>query len=320
MRLSLALPSPSDQTVDVLTVGLNSIDLLTVVQPYPERNSKHPLRAFAQLPGGPAATAAVGVARLGWRVAYVGRFGDDEFGRVGQQTLRDEDVDISDVVVVAGATSRFAVVLVEKGTGARTVLWHQHERLTMGAADVPDRAILRARIVHVDCSEVPAVTSAAARARAAGIPTVIDVEQVRPGIEALLAHIDIIIAAEGFPEALTGKTSTGAALAALQLATAASLVCVTLGEQGSLARVDGREIHTPAFRVDVVDTTGAGDAFRAGFIAGWLQHGQGAPAAAVLRYASAVAALKCRALGAQTSLPRRDEVDALLQPFSASSV
>ena len=101
-------------------------------------------------------------------------------------------------------------------------------------------------------------------------------------------------------------------LAALARRFQPALVCATLGQEGSLALVAGTEIHTPGFRVPVVDTTGAGDAFRGGFIARWLAGGDRAHVEDVLTYANAVAALKCRALGARTAIPRRAEVEQLL--------
>ena len=92
-----------------------------------------------------------------------------------------------------------------------------------------------------------------------------------------------------------------------------AMVCMTLGKDGSLALVGDTEIRTPGFRVPVMDTTGSGDVFRGGFIAGWLL-GEGATAAVdVLRYANAVAALKCRELGARQAIPTAIEVEALLR-------
>ena len=92
-----------------------------------------------------------------------------------------------------------------------------------------------------------------------------------------------------------------------------SLTCATLGPRGSLSLVDSKEVRTPAFDVHVVDTTGAGDAFRAGFIAGWLRGGEDANVHDVLRYAHGVAALNCRGLGARDGLPRHEEVEALIR-------
>lgn len=296
----------------MLTVGLNSLDLLAELHGHPAANSKAPLVGFTEQPGGQAATAAVAMARLGLRSSYIGRFGDDAYGTRGIASLVAEGVDVEHVVTVRGATSQFAVILVDRVAGTRTVLWHRHAGLTMVPADIPVRAVARARVLLVDCHETEAVTAAAEAARAAGTPTVVDVERVRPGIDRLLRSIDVIIAAEDFPTALTGVSDPGRALARLQHETGAAVVCVTLGEGGSLARAGGQEVHTPAYRVAVVDTTGAGDVFRAGFIASWLHQGDGATLEEALTWANAVAALKCRGLGARAATPTLAELHAFL--------
>ena len=144
---------------------------------------------------------------------------------------------------------------------------------------------------------------------------IIDVERVRPGIGDLLEHIDVIIAAEEFPTELTGHDEVGRALETIAREFPVAVVCVTLGEQGSLARVGGQEIRTRGFAVDCVDTTGAGDAFRGGFAAGCLQDPQG-HIDDVLAYANAVAALNCRALGARGGMPTSREVEQLLMARS----
>ena len=94
----------------------------------------------------------------------------------------------------------------------------------------------------------------------------IDVEKVRPGIGDLLQNIDAIIAAEEFPTALTGYEDPGRALEAMAREFGACVTCVTLGGKGSLAWCGGRLIRTPAFQVDCLDSTGAGDVFRGAFI------------------------------------------------------
>jgi len=167
------------------------------------------------------------------------------------------------------------------------------------------------RLLMVDCHQTAAAARAARYARAAGIPTIIDVEKVRPAIGDLLQNIDAIIAAEEFPTALTGHEHLGEALRIIGREWGASLVCVTLGPKGSLAWCNGREIVTPAFPIDCVDSTGAGDCFRGAFAAACLKmpHGDIEDA---LSYANAVAALNCRALGSRGGLPTPDEVEQLM--------
>jgi sulfofructose kinase len=203
------------------------------------------------------------------------------------------------------------VVLVDLSTGGRTVLWNRHPGLTIDPATVATEIVTAGRLLVVDCFETAAATEAARCARGAAIPTIVDVERVRPGINDLLSQIDVIIAAEAFPSQFTGYDSLGRALEEMQNAFQAPIVCVTLGAEGSLARAGGREIRTPGFKVDCVDSTGAGDAFRGGFAAACLRDPAGDVADA-LAYANAVAALNCRALGARGGIPTAKEVEDLL--------
>ena len=255
-------PGPQGRPFDVVGLGENSVDLMAVVAEYPVSDTKQRLQRFARQSGGQIATALVACAKLGWKARYIGRFGDDEFGAYSRDSLTAEGVDISAARTVAGATNQFAVILVDARTGARTVLWDRHPGLTMEAGDVREDAVTSGRMLLVDCQDPAAAAQAARYARQARIPTVIDVEKVRPGILEVLQQIDAIIAAEDFPTALTGHEDLGRALEAMARESNAPFVCVTLGAKGSLARCGGREIRTPAFAVDCLDSTGAGDVFR----------------------------------------------------------
>lgn len=311
VRIPLALPSAASKPFDIVGFGENSIDLVSVVAEYPASNSKQRLQRFARLPGGQIATAMVACARLGLRTRYIGSFGSDDLGALSRDTLTREHVDLSASRTVATATNRFAVILVDARSGERTVLWDGHPDLTTALANMSAETVTSGRMLLVDCYEAAASARAAKFAREAGVPTMIDVEKVRPGIGDLLQNIDIIIATEEFPGELTGHDGLGRALESIGREFGASIVCATLGSSGSLCWCGGREIRTPAFAVDCVDRTGAGGGFRGGFAVACLAHADG-DLEDVLRYANGVAALTCRALGAQTGLPTADEVEALL--------
>jgi sugar/nucleoside kinase (ribokinase family) len=313
VRIPFRIPSGSDRPFDVVGFGLNSIDLLTVVAEYPASNTKQRLQRFARLPGGQIATAMATCARLGWRARYVGSFGDDDLGALSKTSLTSVGVDISAARTVAGATNQFAVILVDGRSGERTVLWDRDPALTAEPVDVPRDAIVSGRMLIVDCHQTAASAQAARYAREARMPTVIDVEKVRPGIADLLQNIDAIIAAQEFPTALTGHEDLGRALAAMGREFGAAVVTVTLGAEGSLTWCNGREIRTPAFQVDCVDSTGAGDVFRGAFAAGCLRSSE-EDLEDVLAYANAVAALNCRALGSRGGIPTPEEVEQLLFP------
>jgi sulfofructose kinase len=316
VRLPIQIPREGAKQFDVVTLGLNSVDMLAVVSRFPERNGKERLEEFARLPGGQMATAAAVCARLGWRARYIGSFGDDDLAQFGRECLTREGVDVSAAWDVPGATSQFAIVIVERTTGERTVLWNRHPGLRMHPDQIAADAVSSGRLLLVDCHETAAATAAARLARTVGIPTIVDVEKVRDGIHDLLAQIDAIIAAEPLPEALTGYREPGRALAAMAREYGAPLVAVTLGDRGSLTLCGGREIRTPAFRVSCVDSTGAGDAFHGGFAAACLRMPDG-EVEDIMAYANAVAALNCRALGARGGMPTSAEVDTLLTTRSS---
>ena len=311
MRIPFSIPSHSSHPYDVVGFGLNSVDLLAVVAEFPVCNTKQRLQRVARLPGGQMATAMATCARLGWRARYVGRFGSDDLGAVSRDSLTADGVDISASQTMPGATNQFAIILVDARTGERTVLWDRHPSLNMEAADVQRDAVTSGRLLIVDCHQTAAAAQAARYARAARIPTIIDVEKVRPGIGDLMQNIDAIIAAEEFPGALTGHEDLGRSLGIIGRDCGAALVCVTLGAKGSLAWCNGREIRTPAFQVDCVDSTGAGDCFRGAFAAACLGMPDG-DIEDVLSFANAVAALNCRALGSRGALPTPAEVDQLM--------
>jgi sulfofructose kinase len=311
MRIPLRIASAAEKPFDVAGFGLNSVDLVTVVAEYPTSNTKQRLQRFARLPGGQIATAMATCARLGWRSRYIGSFGDDDLGAVSKESLTSVGVDISAARTVIGATNQFAVILVDGRSGDRTVLWDRHPALATDPADIPRGAVTSGRLLIVDCHETAAATQAARYAREAGVPTIIDVEKVRPGIADLLQNIDVIIAAQEFPTALTGHEDPGRALETIGREFGAAIVCATLGKEGSLAWCNGREIRTRAFAVDCVDSTGAGDVFRGAFAAGCLR-GPDDDLEDVLIYANAVAALNCRALGSRGGIPTAVEVERLL--------
>ncbi len=312
MRIPLKIPAAASKPFDIVGFGENSLDFLAVLAEPPTANSKQRVQRFARRPGGQIATAMAACARLGWRARYVGSFGDDDLGRDVRESLARDGVDVTASRTVAGATNRFAIVLVDARTGDRSVLWDRHPALTTDAADVSHETVTSGRLLLVDCHDAGAATRASTYARQAGIPTLIDVEKVRPGVGELLQQIDVIIAAEAFPSALTGHEDLGRALETMGREFGAAVAIVTLGAQGSLTWSAGREIRTPPFAVDCVDNTGAGDVFRAGFAAACLRLGSDGELEDALDYANAAAALSCRALGAQGALPTPDEVHRLL--------
>ena len=211
MRIPFRIAPSGSKPFDVVGFGLNSIDLVAVVAEHPSGNSKQRLQRFARLPGGQIATAMVTCARLGLRASYIVSFGDDDLGQLSRTSLTIEGVDVSGSRTVTGAANQFSIIVVDARSGERTVLWDRDPALTMDPSSLPLDAVTAARIVIVDCYETAAAAQVARVARNAGIPTVSDIERVRPGIADLLQNLDAIIMAEEFPAAFTGHDEAGRA-------------------------------------------------------------------------------------------------------------
>jgi len=290
---------PAAGPFDVVGFGLNSIDHLCVVKRHPRLDSKQQLVTYDVQPGGQVPTALVALQRWGLRTAYVGSFGDDAGGVLSRSSLAIEGVDLAATVVRPNTRHQVAVILIDEISGERSVLWQRIDELVLQRHEVPTDAMKHTRLVLMDAVDLPAAVAAARAAKAAGALTVLDTDTPVPGIGELLQRTDVLIAgAEFFPQ-LTGRSDLrGALRAAAKLGP--SFVGVTLGPGGVLAYVDGEFHYVPAYRLPVVDSTGAGDIFHAGAIYGVLQRW---PVSATLRFAAAAAALKCEKLGGRPGIP-----------------
>jgi sugar/nucleoside kinase (ribokinase family) len=310
MRLPLELPTQA-RPVDFMTLGENSLDIIAVGDTARDTGSKRRLAQLRFLPGGQAATAAVAAARLGWRARYAGCLGDDLAAQRIRAALQQERVEAR-LAVRPGTQSRMAVVLVDSATAERSVLEYRDDNLRLHNDEVDAAAVEETRVLLVDATDVRASIHAAQRARDAGIPTIVDVDAVGDGLDNLLPLIDVLIASATFPRAYTGAQSIRDGLEQLATHFHHTVAIATLGAEGSIALCGGHVVQTPAIRVDATDTTGAGDAFRAGFAARWLETAPAADLEDLLRHATACAGLNCRAAGAQTALPTRAELAAAM--------
>ena len=297
----------SDREFDVVGFGTNAVDFLISVPSYPDFSSKIELTDYVQAAGGEVATTMVGLQRLGLSTAYIGRFGNDAAGKIGSLSLTDEGVDISASEFVDGARTQIAFIIIDEVSGERTVIWKRDARLSFTASDAPLSMVLRAKVLHITPHDVEACIAMATEAKAAGTVVSIDIDNVFDGVERLLPLVDVLIASSDLPARLTGRSDHSEAIVALQSTYGCSIVGVTLGETGSLLYSDGTFIRSDGFAVPggCKDTTGAGDSFRVGLLFGLLTDRDIAESA---QFANAVAALKCRAVGARTALPTQDEL------------
>lgn len=294
-----SLSSPSLQPgFAVVCVGLATRDVIASTSRYPGADERVEADEVVTAGGGPAATAAVVLARQGWPVAFAGVIGDDDVGDEIRAGLEAEGVDVALLRVVPGLTSPTAVIIAARERATRAILTH----LPIGGPEVDDQtaAVCRAAAwVHVDHLGAPAVAVARAQGRLGTVPvsfdegsrTLVDVD----GVELYAPSAGGL--RQRFP------LPTDAALAAA-LAAGARTVVATCGPDGCrIAGADGTRATVPALAGTAVRSTlGAGDVFHGGLLSGLLQ---GLPIVEAARFATATAALSCRALDGRSAIPDR---------------
>jgi len=298
------------KTYDVVGVGANSVDFVYRLPGSPIADSptaKMRITSYSVSCGGQMATALSACAAFGLRAAYIGAMGTDDNGRRIHAELAGRGIDLSHVVTRQGA-NQFAVITVDERTGERIVLWDRDERLLLADDEVPGDLIASARLVHVDDVDEGAALRAATLAREAGVPSTSDFDRVTERTPELIAAVSMPIFAEHVLPAITGESDYERALIKLRR-THAGMLCLTLGPRGSMMLVGDDLVIEPGFPVSAVDTTGAGDVFRAGFITAFLS---GAAPRAILRFANAAAALSCTRAGALNGVPTLAEVQRLM--------
>jgi len=300
---------PKDKPFDAVGMGLNSVDFLTVVPEFPNPNSKMKILRFSKQGGGQVATAMVALSRWGVKTKYIGKVGSDELGSFSLNSIRQEGVDISSVTIEPNSTTQFAMIIVDGISGERTILWERDEGLMYREGELRKEDICSGRLLHLDGHDIRAAIQCAHWAKEEGIPTVIDIDKVEPLTPELISQIDFVITSSQFPTLMTGISDREKALVELQRQTRGFL-CATLGHEGAFALVDGEILCVKGFKVNTVDTTGAGDVFHAGFIYGLLQNWE---LINILRFANAVAALKCQDLGGRKGIPTLEEAYELLR-------
>lgn len=297
---------------DAAGFGLNAVDHLIVVPEYPAFDTKVRLLEHQQAAGGQTATAMVSLQRLGMRTAYAGRFGSDAEGKFGLESVRQEGVDLEFAEVIEGARNQIAFITVDARNGERTIIWDRDDRLSYQAEEAPVALAARGRVLHLDAHDPPACARMAEAARAAGTIVSADIDNIYDGLPQLLPLIDILITSREFPHRLTGIADERASLVELKARYGCSIVGLTKGAEGAVVFCEGQFIESPAYDVPdgCRDTTGSGDAFHGGFLYGLLI---GEDIASSLKMANAVAALKCRDLGARTALPSATELSEFLE-------
>lgn len=292
----------------IVVVGHTALDRVYRIEAFPAKPTKVRALDHREEGGGSAANAAAAIAALGGAVRLWSRVGDDDAGAKARRALARSGVSVAGVIACEGAKTPTAAVIVD-AKGERLVVSEDDHVLPMEADWLPLGEIADAGAVLSDLSWLEGTRAAFGAARARGVPTLVDVD-LGGGI--LLERVaDLtdyaIFSAPGFEKFVAGADDDArfAALLALGVRHAG----VTRGAGGYVWTGPEGKGAQDAFKVPVVDTTGAGDAFHGVFA---LALGAGLADAVCARVAAAAAALKCRRLGARAGLPSAMELDAFL--------
>ncbi|RKN86549.1 ribokinase [Paenibacillus ginsengarvi] len=297
----------------IAVVGSINMDLVVTAAKSPVPGETVLGERFAMIPGGKGANQAVAAARLGAEVCMIGCVGDDVFGETMVAQLRGETIDTAFVNTVKGTATGVAVIQVlGDGDNNIIVVPGANAFVTPDLVRDAEEAIRGADVLLVQLEiPLPAVEEALRIARMHGVRTMLNPAPARQLPEEVIALADVITPNETEAAILATGTVDGAGnleerMDELQRIAGEADLLITLGEKGVRTAIQGVRSDFPAYRVDVVDTTAAGDSFNAGVA---VRLGEGAGLEEAVRFASKVGALTVTRFGAQSSLPTREEVD-----------
>ena len=296
----------NSSNIDIVCVGHACYDLIFQVPHHPSEDEKLSSSAHLACGGGPAANAAVAIARLGHTTEFIGYLGNDLYGDSHLAELQSAGVVTRQIQRGSNATP--VATLIVKPNGTRSVI-----NYTEASTILPKgQAILNSShpplVLLIDGHQPNISAQLIKQAKQLGIPSILDAGSLHAGTRQLMSEVDYLAASEKFARQLTEQDDPHLALQ--QMRSLAANVIITLGERGLIWAQGKRSGTLPAFAVHVIDSTGAGDAFHGGLTAALASQ---QPWEDALVYASVVAALCCTKMGARPGMPTQIEVADFLQ-------
>jgi ribokinase len=299
----------------VVVVGSSNIDLVMKMARLPKVGETVTDARFVQAFGGKGANQAVGAARAGGNVVFVGCVGDDAYGAQVIDSLKADDIDTRFVFTEAGVASGTALIMVgSEGQNYLSVAPGANYRLTPAHVDRAREALERAAVIATQCEIRPeTLDRVIALGADLGKPVMLNLAPARKTSEASLAKLAYLAVNETEAEFLTGGKVTSdrdvEAAADTLLAMGPKTVVLTLGARGAYVAGGGVRDLVPGFAVEAVDTTAAGDVHCGALAVAFVE---GRPLLDAVRFANAASALSVTKLGAQPSAPNRSDIEALL--------
>ncbi|WP_449549309.1 sugar kinase [Lelliottia amnigena] len=294
----------------IACVGITVLDRIWYLADLPKEGGKYVANNYTEVGGGPAATAAVAAAKLGANVDFIGRVGDDDTGSRLLAELESLGVNTRFTRIFKGARSSQSAVLVD-ASGERIIANYPSPDLPEEADWLQDIDFSQWDVVLADVRWHDGAKQALTLARQQGVTTILDADITPQNIADLVALSDHAAFSAPGLQRMTQIAEAESALKKAQTLTNGH-VYVTQGKDGCYWLEKGALSYLPAFQIDVVDTTGAGDVFHGALAVGLAQN---QPAQDAVRFASAVAALKCTRPGGRAGIPDCDQTRSFLSLF-----
>ena len=289
---------------DIKVVGLGQacFDCLGRSPCFPDEDSKTELIDLHMQCGGPVASALSVLSGFGIRTSFIGSISDDYFGTEILNSLRNELIDTTLLKITPGFTSQFAFIAINKTNGNRNIYWKRSTAPFLTADEIDLGTFENAEYLHLDGLMIDASIEAARQAKKIGLKVVIDAGTLREGFPDLLLYADILITSEKFAAEISDDNSFKPeyALKKLKGISSAETIIITRGSKGSMGISGDKIIMQPAFKIDAVDTTGAGDVYHGAYIYGLIMRWD---MPSCMRFASAVSAIKCKKIGVKNAVP-----------------
>lgn len=286
--------------MDVLVIGNNTMDHVFFIKDKLCIGEKFQSRKLNSYPGGQAVNAAYTMAALGLSVHYIGNFGDDENGKKIIKTLLGMGFCLEGSEIIENCSNQTAVILVDELNNERTIVMNKNPRLSINPKNIKPNWIESVKAVYIDGHEIEASLVAAKYASSIGIPVIADLEKIQPSINELYPYINTLFVPKKILHKLTNVFEVFEGLNALK-SMGVNHIVATDGRNGAYTIIKGKQIHIPSKSCNVVDTTGAGDAFHGAFVSGTLK---GMEFEDSLHFSSMIAAIKCETEGPWASYDR----------------
>lgn len=314
---------------DCVGFGMNAVDYLSILDPYPDLDEKVEVVESSVQGGGPVPTAMVTLAKLGSKAAYIGKIGKDPEGGFVKTELEKQGVNTDYVIIDKQIKTSRAFIWVDKNSGKRTVALDKTKSNHTNISEFKFLNSISTSFLHIDAREPQVSIFLSKWAKRLGAKVSLDLGSFRTGVESVFPFVDYLIVSKRFACGFTSLSDPFLACEEL-MKKGFETVVVTIGEDGCIcgsprgfttsgstknSNTGGKEgevFHVSSFPVKVVDTTGAGDVFHGAFIYGLLEKWD---LKKIARFACATAAMKCRKLGGRAGIPNLAEVTGFIRNF-----